>query len=100
MPSTGIPPSAAALTSRIIGECAAMAPLREMTTGDSAMSFDQLQNLTSDDLRPIRHADMVEAMRQVRASVSTDDLAGYIEWDKQYGSFVQDENDAGSVSVN
>ena len=43
-----------------------------------------------DDLRAIEPNDLRAAMRQVRASVSQQDLAGYIEWDKTYGSYQQD----------
>ena len=46
------------------------------------------------DLQPITHSDLVSAMRQVRASVSQDDLLGYVEWDKTFGSFADQEGGA------
>ena len=80
---------------------AAMAPLREKTTQcmqEGGGSMAGLQSLRAEDLRPIRYQDLSAAMRQVRASVSQNDLAGYIEWDKTFGSFsnnVDDEEDGG-----
>jgi hypothetical protein len=35
----------------------------------------------------IHHSDALEDTPQVRASVGTQDIAAYIEWNKQYGSF-------------
>lgn len=76
---------------------AAMTPLREATSafgGDMA----KLQAIRPEDLRPINHDDLVKAMRQVRASVSQDDLLGYVEWDKTFGSFADQEGGA-SASI-
>jgi ATP-dependent 26S proteasome regulatory subunit len=38
-------------------------------------------------LRPISFQDFVAALKQVRASVSQDDLEQYREWNRLYGSF-------------
>ena len=72
---------------------AAMTPLREAA---EAVGGDmiKLQAIRPEDLRPITHADMVSAMQQVRASVSQDDLLGYVEWDKTFGSFANQEGGA------
>ena len=37
-------------------------------------------------VRPIEAVDFVPALRQVKASVSQDDLDTYIKWNKQYGA--------------
>jgi SpoVK/Ycf46/Vps4 family AAA+-type ATPase len=69
---------------------AAMAPLREKTSEfmkTAGGSMIGLKSLRAEDLRPIRPNDLRSAMRQVRASVSQQDLAGYVEWDKTFGSF-------------
>jgi len=38
-------------------------------------------------VRPISYEDFVDALQQVRASVSKRDLDVYIDWNKQYGSW-------------
>jgi hypothetical protein len=40
----------------------------------------------------IHHSDALEDTPQVRASVGTQDIAAYIEWNKQYGSFPVEED--------
>ena len=37
-------------------------------------------------LRPIQHIDLVNALNQVKASVSQQDLEIYLDWDKKYGA--------------
>jgi len=38
-------------------------------------------------VRPISYEDFLDALKQVRASVSQKDLDIYLEWNKQYGSW-------------
>ena len=70
-----------------------MTPLREATSSFGG-DMTKLQAIRPEDLRPITHSDLVSAMRQVRASVSQDDLLGYVEWDKTFGSFADQEGGA------
>ena len=37
-------------------------------------------------VRPIEAVDFVPALRQVKASVSQDDLETYLKWNQQYGA--------------
>ena len=37
-------------------------------------------------LRDICHSDFVKALKSIRASVSGDDLTGYVQWDNTYGT--------------
>ncbi|KAF9093621.1 hypothetical protein BGX29_009865 [Mortierella sp. GBA35] len=60
---------------------AAMGPVR-------AVQGDILE-IGLDALRPINHGDFVEALSQVRASVSDRDLDLYKEWDLEYGSMAK-----------
>jgi len=43
--------------------------------------------ITTCQVRPISYEDFVDALKQVRASVSEKDLDVYMEWNKQYGSW-------------
>jgi len=38
-------------------------------------------------VRPISYEDFINALKQVRASVSEKDLDVYMDWNKQYGSW-------------
>lgn len=58
---------------------AALGPIR-------SISFETLQHITAQQVRPVAFSDFEEALCQVRASVSSDDLHGYIEWNSTYGS--------------
>ncbi|XP_077533721.1 fidgetin-like protein 1 isoform X2 [Haemaphysalis longicornis] len=58
---------------------AALGPIR-------SISFETLQHITAQQVRPVAFNDFVEALCQVRASVSSEDLHGYIEWNSMYGS--------------
>ncbi|KAH7956260.1 hypothetical protein HPB52_007766 [Rhipicephalus sanguineus] len=65
---------------------AALGPIR-------SLSFETLQHITAQQartllsiVRPVSFKDFEEALCQVRASVSQDDLHGYIEWNSMYGS--------------
>ncbi len=56
---------------------AALGPIR---------SIKDILMVTQDAVRPIRLDDFTKALTQVRASVSQTDLAGYLEWNRQFGS--------------
>lgn len=58
---------------------AALGPIR-------SLSFETLQHITAQQVRPVSFKDFEEALCQVRASVSQDDLHGYVEWNSMYGS--------------
>ena len=45
-----------------------------------------ITSLRADQVRPINHNDLLSALRQVKASVSQQDLDQYIEWDKRFGA--------------
>ncbi|KAF9922150.1 hypothetical protein FBU30_007778 [Linnemannia zychae] len=60
---------------------AAMGPVRAIQ-GD-------ILDVALDDLRPINHGDFLEALSQVRASVSDRDLDLYRDWDQEYGSMAK-----------
>ncbi|XP_049808507.1 fidgetin-like protein 1 [Schistocerca nitens] len=51
-----------------------------------SMNFLHIENITSDQVRPVTVEDFKTALRRVRASVSQTDLIQYVTWDKQYGS--------------
>lgn len=42
--------------------------------------------MSAEEVRPIVLADLEAALRQVKASVSNQDLQLYLDWDKQYGA--------------
>jgi len=58
---------------------AAFGPLREI-------SMDDMESIAADQVRPITSDDFDAALLQVRASVSTQDLALYDDWNQRYGS--------------
>ena len=58
---------------------------REAAIGPIRAIADIL-NVSTSDVRPITRADFADALLQVRASVSAQDLEGYLEWNRQYGS--------------
>lgn len=49
-------------------------------------SISDILNISTSDVRPIQRKDFEEALTQVRASVSNQDLDGYLEWNRQFGS--------------
>ncbi|KAK6187162.1 hypothetical protein SNE40_005248 [Patella caerulea] len=59
---------------------AALGPIR-------SIPFEQIETITSDEVRAIKIEDFLESLNQVRASVSAKDLDLYTEWNKLYGSF-------------
>ncbi|XP_011203694.2 fidgetin-like protein 1 [Bactrocera dorsalis] len=61
---------------------ASMEPLRSIPP-------DQIPHIVKDNVRPVNIDDFMSALQSVRPSVSKDDLAQYIEWNKEYGAFRQ-----------
>ncbi|XP_039963916.1 uncharacterized protein LOC120776912 [Bactrocera tryoni] len=61
---------------------ASMEPLRSIPP-------DQIPHIVKDKVRPVNFDDFMSALQSVRPSVSKDDLAQYIEWNKEYGAFRQ-----------
>ena len=58
---------------------ASLGPIRDLG--------QRLKDMQHEDVRPVRLIDFEKAFKQVRASVSQKDLEGYIEWNKQFGSY-------------
>lgn len=62
---------------------------REAALGPVRAIKGDILEIALDDLRPISHSDFLEALSQVRASVSDRDLDLYKEWDQEYGSMAK-----------
>ena len=62
----------------------------------SGMSRD-IRCLDQTSVRPINFDDFLLGLKQVRASVSSKELGGYLEWNKQYGSLPAQESTVGGV---
>ena len=71
---------------------AAMAPLRDAMKGKDVLNGDQLYVKPS-DLRDIAKQDLLDALRQVRASVGKNELTEYLKWNEEFGSFAILEED-------
>ncbi|ORX97579.1 AAA-domain-containing protein [Basidiobolus meristosporus CBS 931.73] len=56
---------------------AALGPIR---------SIGDICNISADDVRPVTFQDFMDALTQVRASVSDKDLEMYLQWNSEYGS--------------
>lgn len=54
---------------------ASLGPIRDI-------DFDQIETIDASNVRPIKYSDFVNALTQVRASVSEKDLKLYLEFDK------------------
>jgi SpoVK/Ycf46/Vps4 family AAA+-type ATPase len=65
---------------------ASLGPMREIR---------DIRKVTAAGVRPISLQDFKNAIRQVRASVGTQDIETYIQWNSQYGSFPVDPATAG-----
>ena len=59
---------------------AALGPIRDIDMSD-------IGNIKVSDVRPISHKDFIDALTQVRASVSEKDLEFYLKFDQEFGSF-------------
>eukprot|EP00943_MAST-04B_sp_MAST-4B-sp1_P004507 g4507.t1 len=71
---------------------AAMAPLRDATQGKDFLSVaSTFTSLKPSDLRSIVKVDLLNAIRQVRASVGKNELEEYVKWNAEFGSFVFEE---------
>lgn len=57
---------------------AAMIPLR---------SIEDIANVDINNIRPLNLDDFKEALKNVKATVNSDDLEKFMEWNKKYGSF-------------
>ncbi|CAF2171856.1 unnamed protein product [Rotaria magnacalcarata] len=57
---------------------AAMGPVRELR-------MDELKQLSVSRIRPISRQDFVQALRKIRASVSSSSLQEYIDWSRRFG---------------
>ncbi|GAQ79787.1 hypothetical protein KFL_000380210 [Klebsormidium nitens] len=68
---------------------ASLGPLRE-----AAMMHGNIDTVTRDQMRPITLSDFENALHQVRASVSPDELLAYQDWNKQFGSLAVGEDEA------
>jgi SpoVK/Ycf46/Vps4 family AAA+-type ATPase len=62
---------------------------REAALGPIRAIQGDILEVELDALRPINHDDFMEALMQVRASVSDKDLNMYREWDMSYGSMAK-----------
>ncbi|XP_068664519.1 ATPase family AAA domain-containing protein FIGL1 isoform X2 [Aristolochia californica] len=60
---------------------ATMGPLRE-----ALMQGIEITKLTKEDMRPVILQDFVNALQEVRPSVSVNELGTYEEWNRQFGS--------------
>ena len=49
-------------------------------------SIADILNISTSDVRPISKDDFEEALMQVRASVSNNDLELYLDWNQKFGS--------------
>lgn len=58
---------------------AVMGPVR-------SFSYNDIKNVSAANLRLVDFNDFVNAMKCVRASVSSKDLQQYVDWNKTYGS--------------
>ena len=51
-----------------------------------SLDLSQIAKVKAEEVRPINVEDLRSALRQVKASVSQQDLEQYIEWDKRFGA--------------
>jgi fidgetin-like protein 1 len=71
---------------------AAMGPLREMSVG-------QLSEVAVKDLRPIERRDFKQALKRLKPSVGPAEVERYVEWNRLFGSFNDQEGDNGTEDV-
>ncbi|KAF8288557.1 putative metalloprotease [Trypanosoma cruzi] len=65
---------------------AAMGPLREVTV--------RLTDVSLHDLRPIQRKDFVQALKRIRPSVGASEVMRYVDWNRQFGSFASQTDEA------
>lgn len=59
---------------------AALGPIR-------SLPFQEIENISEDEVRPIECRDFIDALKQVRASVSDKDTTTYLDWNDKFGSW-------------
>ena len=64
---------------------AAMGPIRDLS------SLSSIEGVSATDVRPIVFEDFMNAFCQVRASVASNELDGYLKWNDEFGSFAAKE---------
>ena len=64
---------------RALCQEAAILPLRKMS-GD-------IRNIMADSIRPLNKEDFLDSLKQVKPTVSIDDLDKLKEWNETFGSF-------------
>lgn len=64
---------------KVLCQEASMGPIR-------SIPLDQINMIDVNDMRALNYGDFQVALQRVRASVSSNDLQHYIEWDHTYGS--------------
>ncbi len=50
-------------------------------------SYSDIRNLKKENIRPTNLGDFREALSRVKATVSRKDLQGYLDWNREFGSF-------------
>ncbi len=50
------------------------------------LDYSMMASIKAEDVRAIQPQDFIEALNQVKASVSSKDLAMYQNWNKQFGA--------------
>ncbi len=58
---------------------AALGPVR-------SLDYSRIETISTDEIRPVNLGDFEGALRQVKASVSDQDLRMYQDWNTRYGS--------------
>lgn len=64
---------------------AAMGPIRDLS------SLSSIEGVSATDVREIVFDDFQNAFCQVRASVASSELDGYLKWNDEFGSFAAKE---------
>lgn len=72
-------------------KAAAMEPLR-MLVEQMKKAGKSIDDVESDSVQPMSINHFRAPLKQVKPSVSPDDLTQYIEWDKLYGTISKDDN--------
>lgn len=63
---------------------AAYGPIRDLT---DSLSYGGISGLDSSSVGPITYDHFMKAFKQVKASVSQDELQHYVQWNALFGSF-------------
>ncbi|XVF82189.1 hypothetical protein PTKIN_Ptkin16aG0025100 [Pterospermum kingtungense] len=65
---------------------AMMGPIRDAVRGDVENDPKGICDLKPEDLRPVAVKDFENALKEVRPSVSPDELDAFVEWNAKFGS--------------